>query len=143
MTATSHGVSSPPTTVYVHQHIDSIVVSPVPGQTPPTRACFSKGQIFNYQATALSRGLDITASVGPFAWQSVNPAVATLAVPTDSTPVPGLVVGQVQVIANVPGITSLFVSNGNVTSLPLDFITCPVQSIALAVTEGSLQYPST
>jgi hypothetical protein len=36
----------------------------------------------------------------------------------------------------VPGTTSLFVSNSNVTSLPLDFITCPVQSIALAVAEG-------
>jgi len=137
VTATSHGVSSPPTTVYVHQHIDNIVVSPVPGQTPPAGNCFSKGQIFDYLATALSRGLDITASVGPFAWQSVNTTVATLAVPTNSTPVPGLVVGQVQVVANVPGKTSLFVSNGNATSLPLDFITCPVQSIALAVTEGA------
>lgn len=137
VTATSHGVSSPPTTVYVHQHIDSIVVSPVPGQTPPAGLCFSKGQVFNYQATALSRGLDITAGVGPFAWQSVNSSVATLAVPTNSTPVTGLIVGQVQVIANTPGITSLFVSNSNATSLPLDFTTCPVQSIALAVTESS------
>ena len=136
VTATSHGVSSPPTTVYVHQHIDKIVVSAVPGQTPPTGHCFSKGQVFNYQATALSRGLDITASVGPFAWQSVNTSVATLVVPTESTPVAGLVVGQVQVVANIPGITSLFVSNTNVTSLPLDFITCPVQSISLAVADG-------
>jgi len=137
VTATSHGVSSPPTTVYVHQHIDKIVVSPVPGQTPPTAACFSKGQVFNYQATASSGSLDITASVGPFAWQSVNASVATLAVPTTSTPVTGLIVGQVQVVANTPGITSLFVSNSNVTSLPFDFTTCPVQSIALAVTEGT------
>jgi trimeric autotransporter adhesin len=137
VTATSHGVSSPPTTVYVHQHIDKIVVSPVPGQTPPTAPCFSKGQVFNYQATASSGPLDITASVGPFAWQSVNTSVATLAVPTTSTPVTGLIVGQVQVAANTPGVTSLFVSNSNVTSLPFDFTTCPVQSIALAVTEGT------
>ena len=87
VTATSHGISSPPTTVYVHQHIDKIVVSPVPGQTPPLGNCFSKGQVFNYQATALSRPLDITATVGPFAWQSMNTTVATLAVPTNSTPV--------------------------------------------------------
>ncbi len=137
VTATSHGVSSPPTTVYVHQHIDNIVVNPVPGQTPPTGNCFSKGQAFDYQATALSRGLDITDSVGPFAWQSTNTTVATLAVPTTSTPVTGLVVGQVQVIANIPGVTSLFVSNSNVTSQPLNFNTCAVQSIALAVTEGT------
>jgi hypothetical protein len=137
VTATSHGVSSPPTTVYVHQHIDKIVINPVPGQTPPNGNCFSKGQAFNYQATATSGPLDITATAGPFAWQSINTTVATLAVPTNSTPVPGLVVGEVQVVANVPGQTSLFVSNSNVTSLPFDFVTCPVQSIALTVVEGS------
>ena len=138
VTATSHGISSPPTTVYVHQHIDKIVVSPVPGQTPPLGPCFSKGQVFDYQATALSRGLDITASVGPFAWQSINTNVATLAAPTISTPVTGLVLGQVEVTANVPGITSLFVSNSNVTSQPLDFTTCAVQSIALAVANSTI-----
>ena len=138
VTATSHGISSPPTTVYVHQHIDKIVISPVPGQTPPLAPCFSKGQVFDYQATALSRGLDITGSVGPFAWQSINTNVATLAAPTVSTPVTGLVVGQVEVIANVPGVTSLFVSNSNVTSQPQDFTTCAVQSISLAVTDSTL-----
>ena len=51
---------------------------PVPGQTPPTGPCFSKGQIFNYQATAFSRGLDITASVGPFTWQADQYRVATV-----------------------------------------------------------------
>ena len=46
VTATSQGISSPPTTVYVHQHIDKIVITPVPGQTPPNGNCFSKGQVF-------------------------------------------------------------------------------------------------
>ncbi len=138
VTATSHGISSPPTTVYVHQHIDKIVISPVPGQTPPLAPCFSKGQVFDYQATALSRGLDITGSVGPFAWQSINTNVATLTAPTVSTPVTGLVVGQVEVIANIPGVTSLFVSNSNVTSQPQDFTTCAVQSISLAVADSTL-----
>ncbi len=137
VTATSHGVSSPPTTVYVHQHIDKIVVTAVPGQTPPAGPCFSKGQSFDYQATALSRGLDITASVGPFGWQSVNTGVASLVAPTEGTPVAGLIVGQVKVVANTPGITSLFVSNTNVTSQPLDFITCAVQSISLAVADST------
>jgi hypothetical protein len=136
VTATSQGISSPPTTVYVHQHIDRIVITPVAGQTPPNGNCFSKGQSFNYQATATNGSLDVTATVGPFAWQSISPTVATLAVPTNSTPVTGLVVGEVQAVANVPGLTSLFVSNSNVTSLPLDFVTCPVQSIALAVSGG-------
>jgi trimeric autotransporter adhesin len=134
VTATSHGVSSPPTTVFVHQHIDKIVLSPIPGQTPPAGPCFSKGQIFNYQATALSRGLDITASVGNFSWQSVNADVATLAIATDSAPVTGLATGQAKVTAHTPGLTSLFAGTSNVTSQPLDFTTCAVQSIALAVT---------
>ena len=134
VTATSHGVSSPPTTVYVHQHIDKIVLSPVPGQTPPTGPCFSKGQTFNYQATAFSRGLDITSSVGNFTWQSINTNVASAAGATASSPVSGLVTGQARVTASTPGTTSLFVSATNVTSQPLDFTTCAVQSIALAVT---------
>ncbi len=134
VTARSHGVSSPPTTVYVHQHIDKIVASPVTGQTPPAGPCFSRGQSFNYQANAFSRGLDITGTVGPFTWQSVNVDVTTLAIATDSAPVPGLVTGQVKVTAHTPGITSLVASNGNVNSQPLDFTTCAVQSITLAVT---------
>src|SRR6476646_664744 len=134
VTARSHGVSSPPTTVYVHQHIDRIVVSPVTGQTPPAGPCFSRNQSFNYQANAFSRGLDITGTVGPFTWQSVNVDVTTLAIATDSAPVTGLVTGQVKVTAHTPGITSLVASNGNVNSQPLDFTTCAVQSITLAVT---------
>ena len=134
VTARSHGVSSPPTTVYVHQHIDKIVISPVTGQTPPSGPCFSKGQSFNYQANAFSRGLDITGTVGPFTWQSVNNDVTTLAIATDSAPVAGLATGQVKATAHTPGITSLVASNGNVNSQPLDFTTCAVQSITLAVT---------
>jgi len=134
VTARSHGVSSPPTTVYVHQHIDKIVISPVTGQTPPSGPCFSKGQSFNYQANAFSRGLDITGTVGPFTWQSVNNDVTTLAIATDSAPVTGPATGQVKATAHTPGITSLVASNGNVNSQPLDFTTCAVQSITLAVT---------
>src|SRR5205085_9895810 len=134
VTATSHGISSPPTTVYVHQHIDKIVISAIPGQTPPSGPCFSKGQIFNYQATAFSRGLDITASVGAFTWQALTADVATVTVPTPSAPVSGLVVGQAHVTAHTPGTTSLFASASNVNSQTFDFTTCPVQSIALAIT---------
>jgi len=134
VTATASGVSSPPTTVYVHQHVDKIVVSAIPGQTPPLGTCFSKGQLFNYQATALSRGLDITASVGPFAWQVIPSDVATVTAVTESTPVSGLLIGQAQVLAHTPGVASLFASASNVNSQPQDFTTCAVQSITLAVT---------
>ena len=134
VTATSHGVSSPPTTVYVHQHIDSIVLSAIPDQNPPAGPCLSQGQTFNYQATAFSRGLDITASVGTFIWQSVNTDVATLACRNYVRANRGLLTGQAKVTAHTPGITSLVASTSNVTSQPLDFNTCAVQSIALEVT---------
>jgi hypothetical protein len=134
ITATSHGISSPPTTVYVHQHIDNISISLIPGQTLPAGPCFSKGQVVNYQATALSRGLDITASVGPFNWQQVTPGVAALKIASVSAPVTGLVPGQLQATANTPGVSSLFASVSNVNSQTFDFTTCPVQSITLAVT---------
>ncbi|HYK49796.1 MAG TPA: hypothetical protein VEU94_08715 [Terriglobales bacterium] len=134
VTATSHGVSSPPTTVYVHQRIDKIVTSPIPNQTPPAGPCFSKGQVFNYQANAFSQGLDITNSVGPFTWQAITSGVATLKTATDAEPVSGLAPGQLQVTAANPGVTAIFASLSNVTSQTLDFTTCPVESITLAVT---------
>ena len=37
-------------------------------------------------------------------------------------------------VAHTPGVASLFASASNVTSQPLDFTTCAVQSITLAVT---------
>ena len=137
ITATSHGISSPPTTVHVHQRIDSISIGLVPGQTLPAGPCFSKGQIVNYQATAFSNGLDITASVGPFNWQQVTLSVAALKIASTSAPITGLVPGQLQATADTPGTTSLFASVSNVNSQPLDFNVCPVQSITLAVTGSS------
>jgi hypothetical protein len=134
VTATSHGVSSPPTTVYVHQRIDKIVTSPIPNQTPPAGPCFSKGQVFNYQANAFSQGLDITNSVGPFTWQAITTGVATLKTATDAAPIVGLAPGQLQVTAANPGVTAIFASLSNVTSQTLDFTTCAVESITLAVT---------
>ena len=137
ITATSHGISSPPTTVHVHQRIDSISIGLVPGQTLPAGPCFSKGQIVNYQATAFGNGLDITASVGPFNWQQVTLSVAALKIASTSAPITGLVPGQLQATADTPGTTSLFASVSNVNSQPLDFNVCPVQSITLAVTGSS------
>ena len=134
VTASAQGVSSPPTTVYVHQHIDKVVVSPfvLPNQPPPTNSCFSVGQTANYRATAYSHGSDITSTVGIFNWQTQLPSVATL----DTTD-PALLQGQVQVTAKVPGLTSIFATIGNAISLPIYFTTCPVQSISLTVTSAT------
>ena len=134
VTATAQGVSSPPTTVYVHQHVDKIVASLLlpPNQPPPVNPCLSVGQTANYQATAYSRGVDITSTVGVFTWQTLLTNVATL-----STTVTGLLPGQVQATARVPGLTPLFATIGNVNSVPLNFTTCAVQSITLAVTTAT------
>jgi hypothetical protein len=136
--ATAMGVSSPPTTVYVHQHIDSVVVSPLPTIPPtPQTPCISKGLTTNYQATALSRGTDVTATVGPFSWQTLNGAVVTLNTAALSNPISGLLPGQMQATADTPGMTSVFASISGVNSFPVSFITCPVQSITLTVNGSS------
>jgi hypothetical protein len=126
VTATAKGVSSPPTTVYVHQHIDSIVVNPV---TPPSTSCFSKDTVVNYEAHAFSRGTEITSSVGTFIWQVLNSGVVGL----NATPI-GLPTGQGQFTARTPGTTSIFASASGVSGVPFTFTTCAVESITLAVT---------
>ncbi len=134
VTATAQGISSPSTTVYVHQHVDKVTVSLFvpPNTPPPPNPCYSVNQTSIYQANAFSRGVDITNTVGVFNWQTLIPAVATL-----STTAAGLLQGQVQVTATVPGLTPLFATIGNATSVPLNFTTCPVQSITLAVTTAT------
>jgi len=131
VTANAQGVSSPATTVYVHQHIDKVVVSilPIPNQPPPTNPCYSVGQTADYQAQAFSNGVDITSTVGVFGWQTSVTNVAAI-----NTSNPALLPGQVEVTAKVPGLTPLFATIGNVNSLPIYFTTCPVQAITLAVT---------
>ena len=134
VTASAQGVSSPTTTVFVHQHVDKVAVSllVLPNQPPPTNPCFSVGQTSNYQATAYSNGVDITSTVGVFTWQTLVANVATLTT-ADSLLLPG----QVEVTAKTPGLTPLFATIGNINSVPIYFTTCAVQSITLAVTTAS------
>jgi hypothetical protein len=134
VTATAQGVSSPPTTVYVHQHVDKVTVSLflLPNQPPPQNPCYSVGQTANYQATAFSNGVDVTSTVGVFTWQALATNVVTL-----NSSATNLLPGQVQVTAKVPGLTSLFATIGTINSVPIYFTACPVQSITLAVTSSS------
>ena len=151
ITAVSVGVSSPPVTVHVHQHIDSIAISPVPGQTQSTDFCklasvypgvigLSRTQTLNFQATAYNRGsgpapgVDITNTVGPFAWSVMNTPPLILSL---STAALGLQPGQVQVTANNPGMTSIFASVAGSNSPPVQVMTCPVKSISLALQNTS------
>lgn len=113
ITATSGGLTGT-ATVYVHPKVDRVVI------TTPSSACKSMGQTLQLTAVAYSNGTDVTSSVGPFAWRTSQSSVATV----DST---GILTAQ------APGATSLYASISNVTSPPVSFTTCAVQSINLHV----------
>lgn len=145
VTATVNGVTSNPVTVYVHQHIDSIVVSLLNPPTPlpdcVTLAKVTGTQNFlDLQAQALSNGVDITNTVGSFSFQQTNNTVAKV---TTNDPElqnnNGTQIKQARVTAAVPGITRIFASLSGVNSLPVVisghpwFETCQVQSIQLQV----------
>jgi hypothetical protein len=127
--ATASGVSSPPTTVYVHQHIDHIEITAI--GTPP-KSCFSQDQTWTYEAAVFANIgtdlIDITPTVGPLNWTSVNFAVASL-----NTTASDLLANQVRATAVAPGITQLFTSVTGVNSNPIVFKTCLIKSIDLVV----------
>jgi len=128
VTAVINGVSSPPTTVYVHRPISSIVVTQAE-PIPPQFDCFSQGQTWQFQAIAYdSNNADITNTVGPINWSFSNTGVLT----TD-TSVTTLQPNQVQVTAKSPGITQLFASVEAATSTPYPYTTCLVSYIRLQI----------
>jgi hypothetical protein len=136
ITASARGVSSPPTTVYIHQHINSIQISIVPSATNPSGPCYSKDQSLDFQASAFSGvggGLtDITGTVGQFTFQTDTSSVVTLKTLTiNSSNQP--VLNQVSATAATPGTSNIFASVSGVNSSGLNFVTCPVQKITLAV----------
>jgi hypothetical protein len=147
ITALSQGVSSPPTTVRTHQHIDQIVVTPVPNQTPlapplPSNVCgqpipafsfcLSKGGTYLYQANACRGGADITSTVGPFTWQSLNLGIGNVIESTANR-----ALGRVMVTASNPGRTQIYATNSGTTSTTQEFTTCPVKSISLAISNAA------
>ncbi|MGB9074513.1 MAG: hypothetical protein WCC22_17885 [Terriglobales bacterium] len=131
VTAVASGVSSPPTTVYVHQHIGSITVARI-GNPNPDNGCFSQDQTWDYQATAYSTGgTDITTTVGPMEWAPTPANVATV-----NSNVAGLQPNQVQVTAKNPGQTQLFATVSGVSSTPITYTTCLVSSIMLQIRDS-------
>jgi hypothetical protein len=149
VSATAGGISSPPVTIYVHQHITNIVVTKVPNQ-PQTLStlCLSKRapsgnpESTLYQASAFNGSTDITASVGPFTWQSVTATGQTTSAVSLATPPAGTAgcvlspqgqcLNQETATANSPGVSSFFASASAANSQPVAFTTCPVQSISLS-----------
>jgi hypothetical protein len=129
ITASAEGVSSSPVTVYVHERIDSIAITPV---QPPVSDCLSQGQSLTYQAIAYSRGTDITSTVGPFSWVQGVASVVTLNTNPIGLP-PNQIINEAVATAAGPGLTRITASAAGVTSPPVNFETCPVQSIVLQV----------
>jgi hypothetical protein len=130
VTAVIEGVSSPSTTVYVHQHIDSVKVVQAETQPPPND-CFSQDQTWQFQAIAYSNNVDITNTVGPMSWSSSNTGVVT-SIPFVPPGQPN-VLNQVQTTAKAPGITQLFASVSGTTSSPYPYTTCLIQAIYLQI----------
>lgn len=153
ITATASGITSGPITVYVHPHVDHIAITALPqppGVTAPQNGCFSTtsttgpAETQSYQASATSNGNDISALVGPFTWSTTNLQVATV---KELTGVSGVVNGQAELTAKVPGITAISASisnthgsSGGPTSPVLTFETCPVQVITLALNTGGTTF---
>jgi hypothetical protein len=115
-------VADPPPTKYN---------SCVPGQTPATPPpCLSANQTINLQANAFSKGVDVTTSVGPFAWSETSSnVISVIPIVTDTnTNIP---TNQATVTPNAPGFTAVYASASNVSSQPYYAETCPVQCVAL------------
>jgi len=129
--AVANGVSSATTTVYVHQHIDSIQIKQAESQ-PPQYDCFSQGQSWQYEGTAFSNNIDITNTVGPLSWTFNNSQVVTLTPLTTGT-FPNQQLNQVQAVAKSPGITNIFAEVSGTTSAPYPFTTCLVQAVYLQI----------
>ncbi len=131
VTAVIDGVSSPVTTVYVHQHVDSIQIRDASGQPPYAYDCFPQGKTWQYSAAAFSNNLDISTTVGPMNWSSSNAGVVNTT-PTLSGN-PGSQVNFLQTTAAAPGITQIYASVSGTSSQPLLYTTCLIQAIYLQI----------
>ncbi len=130
VTAVIEGVSSPVTTVYVHQHIDSIQVVSAETQ-PPQYDCFSQGQVSHFRGIAYSNNVDISNTVGPLSWTYSNSGVLT-AIPIQSGD-PNNPAFTVEATAKAPGVTNIVATISGTTSNPYPYMTCLVRYIRLQI----------
>jgi hypothetical protein len=149
--ASALGATSNPTYVFVHPPIDSIQVSVVPPVNSPPPACpnqvlplacdvpfntaaanycVSQNQLVTLQATAYSKGNDITSQVGPFTWGQASPNVVTLT-PIITSSATNIPTNQATITSGIPGQTQVVATASGVTSQPYVAETCPIQCIAL------------
>ena len=144
VTATALNSASPPTYVFVHPQIDSIIVKGIlVNGVPVQEPCLSQTQSMTLEAHAYSQGSDITSSVGPFTFSANNPSVVNLIpiinsnynFPTNQVTAKALTPGITQIFAAASGVSSTsFVQPQPYNGANLSFFeTCPIQSIALSV----------
>jgi hypothetical protein len=163
--ATALGATSNPTYVFVHPPVDNIQISVVPPVNSPPPACtpqaqlplacdiafnpsaasycVSQNQLQTLQATAYSKGNDITSQVGPFTWSEAAPTVVTLTpiITSSDTNIP---TNQATIAAGTPGQTQVIATASGVSSQPYVAETCPVQCIALQLgTNGTQEIGTT
>jgi len=147
VTASALGVSSVPTYVFVHPHVDNIAVTGVLlTGLPPQEPCLSQTQSMTIEAHAYSQGDDVTQSVGPFTWTANNSSVVTITPLTNTTY--KFPTNQATAIAADPGTTYIYATADGVTSTSfqqpqysnaqggtspmLDFFaTCPIANISV------------
>ena len=135
VTAVINGVSSTPTTVYVHNHVASIQITD-PNQPPYQYDCFPQGKTYEYEATAFdTNNNNISDTVGPMTWSSSNTGVVTATATVTGNP--GNQVNFVKTTAKSPGITQLFASVSGTTSTPFTYTTCLIKAIYLQIGGGS------
>jgi hypothetical protein len=103
----------------------------IPGQTPTAPPpCLSVNQTIDLQATAFSKGVDVTTSVGPFVWSEGSSTVISV-VPLVTDTNTNIPTNQASVTPNAPGFTAVYATASNVSSQPYYAETCPVQCVAL------------
>ncbi|HVH86965.1 MAG TPA: hypothetical protein VM912_09585 [Terriglobales bacterium] len=119
ITVATGGVSTT-VPVYVHTHVDNIVVLP-PSSQP---LCVSQNLTEPFTAKAFHGSQDITTLVGPFTWSTGNSTIAT----ADSNGV---------VTSRLPGATTVIASVANTSGLPGVFVACPPKAISLHVSGAS------
>jgi hypothetical protein len=156
VTASATGASSAATLIFVHPPIDNIQISQVPVNSPPpacpgqqivpaacvkpftpNNSCLSTNQQITLQATAFSKGVDITSVVGPFTWSQNSSTVFRVAPVTSSSD--NVPTNQAIVTPGAPGLTPIFATAAGVSSQPYYAETCPVQCIAVELGTGGVQ----
>lgn len=130
ITATADGKTAS-TTLYVHRHIDNIVVTP--SIAFPT--CLSQGQTQQYTATAFSGGVALPLSeIGSFTFVVAESTIATNLAADQPAGQPA---DQTTVKAKNPGMTTVIAFASGTSSVAANFTTCGVNRITLHVASST------